>query len=79
MSESVTDLVDDIREHLGHQWSDRTFVQSEKVRGIMSRAADEIERLRGTNDCDHPQINKATLLWNICPDCGQTWPSGLSG
>jgi hypothetical protein len=32
-------LVKEIREHLGHQWSDRTFVQSEKVRDIMRRAA----------------------------------------
>lgn len=30
-------------------------------------------------DCDHPQINKATERWNICPDCGQTWPRGLPG
>lgn len=39
-------IAEEIREHLGHQWSDRSFVQSEKVRDIMRRGADEIARLR---------------------------------
>lgn len=32
-----------------------------------------------TDECDHPQINKATERWNICPDCGQTWQRDLTG
>lgn len=42
----ANNLVEEIREHLGHQWSDRSYVQSEKVREIMRRAANEIERLQ---------------------------------
>lgn len=41
----MPDLVKEIREHIGHQWSNYEFVQSERVREIMTRAADEIERL----------------------------------
>lgn len=34
------------------------------------------DRFGAREECDHPQINKATEGfdgWNICPDCGQTW------
>lgn len=37
-------LAREIREHIGHQWSNYEFVQSEKVREIMTRAADALER-----------------------------------
>lgn len=39
----MTDLVKEIRARTGHQWSNYAYVQSEKVRDIMTRAADEIE------------------------------------
>lgn len=75
----MPNLVDEIREHLGHQWSNREFVQSEKVRDIMRRAADEIERLRvafmildasnlnGTGPFDAHRIVDAALCGGAIP------------
>lgn len=36
-------LANEIRDHIGHQWSDRSYVQSEKVRDLMRRVADALD------------------------------------
>ncbi len=36
-------LAKEIRDHSQHQWSNRDFVQSEKVRSMMNRAANRID------------------------------------
>lgn len=50
----MSEIVKEVRDHIGHQWSDHTFVQSEKVRDIMRRAADRIEFLEGLFDFNEP-------------------------
>lgn len=63
----MADITEEIREHIGHQWSDRSFVQSEKVRDIMRRAADEIERLRaGLLAAKIPHLYVEDT-WYACP------------